>query len=149
MLEIWRYIFGFSIISQHDDQGSNCPTTLWPGASKTASQRSRFGQSFLLYHIHVYRWVSGRLQYLQCISNEDTAVMLQIINVICAEKCQILHIGQVKISWYVEPWWHRLLKSFLLEYNDWFVLHSRYHHCWLPGDTRSQCTSDHATMVLT
>ena len=39
--------------------------------------------------------------------------------------------------------WHRLLKSFLMEDEDLFMLHNQYHCCWWPGDARSQVINSH------
>ena len=110
-------------------QGSAYLTVRWPRASKTVTEASGFSrQSFLLNHIYflvqdwsissalamellqsctkpsIYWWFSARLQYLQCVSNGDTAVWHQAIDIICIEKCEISGVGQVKISWYAEPW---------------------------------------------
>ena len=38
---------------------------------------------------------------------------------------------------------HRFLKPFILEDQGLFILHTQYHCCWCPGDTRSQGISSH------
>ena len=40
---------------------------------------------------------------------------------------------------------HRCLKSFLMQDKHLLILHSQYHGCWWPGDTRSQGVNNHVS----
>ena len=39
-------------------------------------------------------------------------------------------------------WWHRLLKSFLMEDKDMFSLHSQHRGCWSPAKQRAMASGD-------
>ena len=91
-----------TILKQLQFRAQGYPTARRPRACKIVTRANGFGTK--LSSTSYISMFSIRLHSPHCVNNVDTAVLHQANDIICIEKCEILEVGQVKISWYVEPW---------------------------------------------